>query len=281
MNTASPQSKKSIFKAGSTTYFYSSLFFPQEVWQKVATLYAYVRVVDDYVDDTPQDISSFKKAREDTYSAWEGNQVEDEIIADLVSLAKQTGMKRAWIEAFLTSMEMDLTKKKYQTFKDLLVYTYGSAAVIGLMMARILDLPQKSLQAAEKQGHAMQLINFIRDIAEDCSLGRQYLPEQDLQRFGVTTICQRPESREQRQSFAAMIRFEIERYRKLQQEAEQGYTYIPYRYLIPVATAASLYNWTAHIIYNNPEIVFDRKVKPSKLRVIMTAIKMAWKWRRA
>lgn len=279
MSQQSVASKKSIFKSGSTTYFYSSLFFPKEIWEKVATLYAYVRTVDNFVDETPQDLEAFNKAKQDTKRAWAGKKVNDPVISDFIVLAKQHQFEFAWIAAFLNSMEMDTSKSTYQSFNQLLEYIYGSAAVIGLMMAALLGLPKKSLAAAQKQGEAMQLINFVRDIAEDCQLGRQYMPTQDLKRFGVKSLCQKPQTAEQRESFESLIRFEVDRYRALQAKAEQGYKYIPYRYRVPIATAAGLYSWTAKVIYDNPLGVFERKVKPSKARVVAMAIRVAWKWR--
>ncbi|MEN2975104.1 MAG: hypothetical protein ABDH32_05955 [Candidatus Caldarchaeales archaeon] len=54
--------------------------------------------------------------------------------------------------------------------------------------------------------------------------------------------------------------------------AEKGYKYIPYRYLIPIKTAADMYKLTAKIIYRNPMILFRRKVKPQKIKIVTTAI---------
>ena len=58
-------------------------------------------------------------------------------------------------------------------------------------------------------------------------------------------------------------------------EAELGYKFIPYRYRVPIATAAQLYVFTANKIYDNPLIVYSKKVKPTKLRVILTLIKVS------
>lgn len=69
-----------------------------------------------------------------------------------------------------------------------------------------------------------------------------------------------------------LIRFEIERYYILQQEAEKGYHLIPRRYRIAIKTAADMYNWTAHKIYENPLIVFQKKIKPSKWRILTSGV---------
>ena len=90
----------------------------------------------------------------------------------MVELMNKYQFEPQWIEAFLDAMEADLHKKTYHTIDELLAYIYGSAEVVGLMMAQIMNLPESSWEAAKAQRKAMQLINFIRDIAEDNQLGR-------------------------------------------------------------------------------------------------------------
>ena len=83
-------------------------------------------------------------------------------------------------------MQMDITVTEYQTYADLEHYMYGSAAVIGLQMVPILEpLDPRAAGHAQTLGEAFQLSNFIRDVAEDLRRGRVYLPQEDLDRFGV------------------------------------------------------------------------------------------------
>ena len=127
----------------------------------------------------------------------------------------------------------------------------------------------------EKIRHAEKL---IRDIAEDCQLNRQYITEEQLEKFEVKNICQQPHNNHELACFRKLVRAEIDDYNEIQAEAEKGYRFIPYRYRIPIATAASLYKWTAEVIYNNPMIIFEKKIKPTKQRVVLTFIKQAIKW---
>jgi phytoene synthase len=60
-------------------------------------------------------------------------------------------------------------------------------------------------------------------------------------------------------------------YRSWQREAEKGFAMIPRRYRIPVQTASDMYEWTARCIERRPQVVFDRKVKPGKARIILRA----------
>ena len=167
-------------------------------------------------------------------------------------------------------MEMDLNAHEYPTQNSLITYIYGSAEVIGLMIANILKLPPKASHSAQMLGRAMQYVNFIRDIDEDLRLGRVYFPQDFLKKYllkdlSFAAIKTDPET------FKLFIRDQISLYRQWQQEAESGYHYIPRRYLIPIKTAAEMYKWTARIIYEDPFIVFSKKVKPSRFQVISRA----------
>ena len=84
-------------------------------------------------------------------------------------------------------MTMDLTVERYATWDDLLDYMDGSAAVIGEMMLPILEPSDLAAATgpARDLGNAFQLTNFLRDIDEDLDRGRQYVPQEDIARFGA------------------------------------------------------------------------------------------------
>ena len=58
-----------------------------------------------------------------------------------------------------------------------------------------------------------------------------------------------------------------------QAESERGFSLIPHRFLVPIKTASDMYMWTAGEIYRNPFIVYEKKVKPFKSRIILTILK--------
>jgi phytoene synthase len=257
----------SIFKRGSRTYFYSSIFFPTHIRKDVFILYAFVRKADNYVDSVPQDVSGFYQFKERFNDAWSGSVTSDIVVDSFVTLAKEKKFNKAWVDAFLSSMEMDITKKTYETIDETLQYMYGSAEVIGLMMARILNLIERSFEHARFLGRAMQYINFIRDINEDIKLGRQYLPMEELTRYGLSSLSF-DEVKTHSEQFTAFIQAQLERYCGWQEWAEQGYSFIPRRYLIPIKTASEMYKWTGHQISKHPMIVYQCKVKPMVLLII-------------
>lgn len=249
-----------IFKSGSTTYYYSSLFFGGQVKKDVFSLYAYVRVIDDLVDRTHPMLLELEKNWQDTLKVWRGEKISNKVVENFVELAKRKKFEWEWVEAFWIAMRSDLSKKKYNSYQELEKYMYGSAEVIGFMMAKILDLPSKAMKAAALQGKAMQFVNFIRDVREDEEWGRNYLGY---------TIGQKKDP----EIWKTYVQEQIKKFWQLQEEAERGYRYITKKHLIPIKTAAEMYKWTAQQIYQDPALVWKKKLKPHRVRVLFHAIK--------
>ena len=261
-----------IFRSGSTTYYFSSIFFPKKTKEDVFKLYAFVRTADNFVDGVPQDKEGFCAFKREYERAASGGDSKDNIIAGFAGLTKEKGFDPSWTAAFLSSMESDLCKTSYYSIKELENYIYGSAEVIGLMMARIMELPKEADRCARQLGRAMQLINFIRDIKEDLALGRTYLPQDEIKSFGLSSIdlCSASASK---RSFENLIAFQLSRYRKWRDEAAAGFKFLPKRYLVPVKTASDMYDWTAEQIRKDPFTVFRKKVKPARTKILFYALK--------
>ena len=259
------------FKSGSTTYYNSSAFFPKAVREDVYKLYGFVRVADNFVDQIPQDVAGFRALKERYQTALAGNPTGDTIVDGFVELAARRSFEPSWTDAFLHSMELDLSKKTYRTMEETLMYIYGSAEVIGLFMSRLLGLEEGALHFAQLQGRAMQYINFIRDLAEDQTLGRTYLP---LEGSGLGGLAE-AEARAAPGAFENFVREQIGYFKDWQAEAEKGYSLIPRRYRIPIKTAAEMYGWTARRIEKDPFVVYRGRVKPRKARIILQGLKNA------
>ena len=256
-----------IFKKGSKTYFYSTIFFPKTVKKDVFTLYSFLRKADDYVDSIPQDAESFYAFKDRYIIAKNGKITGDVVIDSFVELANRKNFDDEWVHAFLNSMEMDIYKSTYQNMEELMNYLYGSSEVVGLFMAKIMDLPPESFKAARNLGRAMQYINFIRDISEDIELGRVYFPQDDLAEFGLENL-EETHTTINSDNFKGFIRKQLETYKEWQNEAEKGFSFIPYRYLISIKTASDMYNWTASEIERDPFVVYKKKVKPSTSKIV-------------
>jgi len=257
-----------IFRQGSRTYFYSSLFFPTKIRRKVFILYAFVRMADNFVDQIPQDKEGFYQFIERFEKSWDGEKSGDIVIDSFVILAKNNGFEKIWIDSFLKSMEMDLTHKIYYTLDDTLEYIYGSAEVIGLFMAKILGLSEKSYEHARYLGRAMQYINFIRDINEDNKLNRLYFPKDELESFDLSNLTI-DYIKNHKDSFQLFINKQLDRYCGWQEWAEIGYDLIPRRYLIPIKTASEMYKWTGRKIHEDPLMIYELKVKPMVSQIVL------------
>ncbi len=262
------QKIKSIFKRGSKTYYYSSIFFPKKVREDVSTLYSFVRMADDYVDAIPQQREEFFDFVSQYHKALNSGEKSGNLVIDeFISLIHKQDFDPEWIDAFLHSMEMDTYKDTYETIEGLKEYLYGSAEVIGLMMAKIMDLPEESYESARYLGRAMQYINFIRDVEEDIRLNRLYLPKKTLERYGLQSL-NHDETSKYKKYFKDFINEQIDLYFEWQEKAEKGFKYIPRRYLIPIKTASDMYKWTARKIRIDPFSVYESKIKPSKLLIV-------------
>jgi phytoene synthase len=181
--------------------------------------------------------------------------------------------------AFLQSMEMDLDVQTYQTYADLLTYMEGSAAVIGTMMLPILAPTDAAAarEPARQLGLAFQLTNFIRDVAEDLDRGRIYLPQEDLDRFGVTAadLKQARSQRRSGQRLRALIRYEIARARSHYALAAPGIPLLPRRSQACIRTAFHLYAAILDEIERQHFDVFvGRAVVPRRtlLRVVLRSL---------
>ena len=268
-----------VQKAHSRTYYFSTRLFPSEVRPRVHALYAFMRYADEIVD-TPHDLplgaqlSVLEEFEAETMAAVSGESVPNPILRAYADTVHSCGIEPETITAFMESMKMDTRVFRYQTFSDLEVYTYGSAAVVGQMMCRVVGVAAGKADAhAEALGDAMQLSNFLRDVGEDWRRGRVYLPLEDLERFGYTEHDLALNVVDER--FIALMRFEIERARKLYELADEGMGYIPRGRRFPVVVARELYAAILNRIEAQNYDVFSRRAQVSRPAKLVVAARCA------
>ena len=165
---------------------------------------------------------------------------------------------------------MDTNTFRYRTYEDLEVYTYGSAAVVGLMMCRIAGVrDDRAVSHAGALGVAMQLTNFLRDLGEDCRRGRVYLPLEDLERFDYSEEDLANGVVDKR--FANLMKFQIDRARQLYAHADGGMKYIPCGRRYPVEVARRLYATILDRIEAQDYDVFSRRAETSLAKKVGVA----------
>lgn len=213
------------------TYYLATLLLPAAQRPPVHALYGFARFADEIVDDLASTLSPEEKALalrtwgDSVLADLRAGESNDLIGRALVDTVKKYSIPLEYFEAFMTSMEMDLTVTRYQSYDDLMKYVYGSAVVIGLEMLPILGYNDpRAIEAATALGTAFQLANFIRDIGEDIDRGRIYMPLDDLARFGVdeAALLERKLTPE----IIEAIKYQIARVRELQAVAEAGIKYL-------------------------------------------------------
>jgi phytoene synthase len=103
----------------------------------------------------------------------------------LADTVNRFGLDPAHLHGLLDGVEQDLTPKPFASFAELYQYCFRVASLVGLTCIRIWGCHDaQANEPAEASGIAFQLTNILRDAAEDARVGRVYLPEEDLQRFG-------------------------------------------------------------------------------------------------
>lgn len=269
---AAVKNHRKIFTNGSTTYSSASLFFPKSIRHDVYKLYSFVRIADDLVDMIPQKAEEFFAYKESYYLARSNEKKSTNfVINDFVALQEKYEFDQLWIDAFFEAMQQDLKNTQCETLDDTLAYMYGSAEVVGLMMCKIMTIDEAAYTHAQMLGRAMQYINFIRDIDEDNTLNRQYLPIKDMHAHELISLSIY-EAKKKPVQFSNFMHQQIERYFFWESQAHDGFDFLPKRCRIPVKTATDMYHWTAEQIRQNPLIVFEKKVKPKKSFIYKTLL---------
>jgi phytoene synthase len=184
-----------VMLAASKNYAFASRFLPRGVLPHVEALYALMRVGDDRVDVTHAGFATRREGIEDwerTYwRAFETGNSEHPVMRAYLASAAACGIPAEVMAPYFRAMKEDLTIARYPAFQDLMHYMEGSALPVGRAMTYILGVRQphtveETLPHADSLAIAMQLSNFWRDIGQDRRIGRVYIPEEDLARFGVT-----------------------------------------------------------------------------------------------
>jgi 15-cis-phytoene synthase len=210
------------------TYYLATLLLPRWKRRHVHALYGFARYADEIVDDLDSTLDGAGQAA--ALDAWgrrffaglRGAPVDDPVLPAVLHTVRAFDLEVGDFEKFLHSMAMDLRTDGYRTYRDLLGYMEGSAAVIGTMMAPILESvdPPTAREHARQLGLAFQLTNFIRDVSEDYRRGRVYLPAEDLARFGVAREDLAADQASP--AVAELLAFEVARARAHYRAAEPG-----------------------------------------------------------
>jgi phytoene synthase len=198
--------------ASGSSFYYSFMFLPKHKREAITALYAFCREVDDVVDEcTELKVAQVKLAwwKEEIQNLYKGKPIHP-VTKALQPFVQSFHLSEELFIEIIDGMEMDLNFNRYEDFKQLQLYCYRVASVVGILSAQIFGFHnRKTLKFAHDLGLAFQLTNIIRDVGEDARRNRIYIPLDELARFGVTEedILRSRES----DAVKKLLEFQIER----------------------------------------------------------------------
>ncbi|MEM7333246.1 MAG: squalene/phytoene synthase family protein [Chloroflexota bacterium] len=241
----------------SKTFFMASQLLPSEQRQAARALYAFCRESDDLIDNggknrlrrlvlwKHESLSNDPKPHNKVALAWSDARTKYQI-------------PRQYAEQLLDGVALDLTKNRFEDFQELAHYCYGVASTVGLMTMHIVGYEsERAIPYAIKLGVALQLTNILRDIQEDWQNGRLYLPQDELKGFGLTEADIENQVNDAR--WRAFMQFQIERNRRLYDEALPGIQMLGKSGRFAIAAAADLYKGILDNIEAHGYDVFSRR----------------------
>ena len=181
------------FRHHSRSFSFAARFFPPAFRRSIAGLYAFCRITDDIADEAEgSDGVGVRMARLELWlelarRAYHGGRSGIGILDTVMPEASRAGVPFRYAEELVEGMRMDLRGDRPADMGDLRVYSYRVAGVVGQWVTRLCGVhDDRVLERAAALGHAMQLTNILRDVGEDLSRGRVYLPAAELARHGVS-----------------------------------------------------------------------------------------------
>lgn len=235
-----------LTKRTAGNFYYSFCGLPVPQFQAMCALYAFMRVTDDWGDETNRslvqrvaDLDAWQQSlTEALQPGWSDSETSGwsepacAVLPAMRDVAQRFGIPHEHLFAVVRGVRSDLefgltspqasraTVARFETFEQLSDYCYLVAGAVGLCCIHIWGFhSEQAVQRAIDCGTAFQLTNILRDVGEDAAASRVYLPVEDLRRFGVTVedlIAQRYDER-----FRALMAFEAERAKTFYASAEQ------------------------------------------------------------
>jgi phytoene synthase len=200
---------RGITRSAAKNFYYAFLVLPRHKREALCAVYSFMRRCDDITDDSglplPERRLKLDAWLDALHRAQQGEPTDDPILLALTDAQRRYQIPGGLLDelAFGTAMDIETTAEledepgfagstaslpvRYRTFEDLQLYCYRVASVVGLVCIHVFGYRDPAAEPlAERCGLAFQLTNIIRDVKEDAAMGRVYLPEEDLAKFGLT-----------------------------------------------------------------------------------------------
>lgn len=228
--------------------------------------YRFCRILDDIADEPDLGEAERREALEGWQRALS---IEPELLpSDIAGVIERNGVDRHLLLEILEGVRTDLTVRRYATFEDVRRYCWRVASAVGLVSIRIFGCVDPASEAyAEALGLALQWTNILRDVGEDARNGRIYLPQDELERFGVTEEDILAGVRSE--AFDRLIRFQASRAKSFFAAARLPAT--DRRALVPAEIMRAIYSALLARMERDGFDVFGKRYRVSTSRKFLLA----------
>jgi len=262
--------------ARATNFYYAFVFLSSEKRRAIEAVYAFARRGDDVTDSglsAAHAAEALARYRQSLAACYAGDlsRLETPELRALAESIQRFHIPRQPFEDLILGLEMDLTRTRYDTFDDLSLYCYRVASTIGLISVEIFGYRNpRARDYAVHLGTALQLVNILRDIQSDAERGHIYLPQEDLERFGLhpgellSGACHDP--------FIELMQFECDRARHYFDLARQMLPREDRRSLVAAEIMAAIYWRILKRIQKRRYNVFGERVQVSRPLKLWTAL---------
>ena len=267
-----------LTREASSNFYVGFLALPRELRRAIYATYAFCRLCDDIVDEPKQganpnsELDLVQAALADaSRTSYDGHP----IFVALEHAIDRFDLDRRYFVDVIDGCRMDLEINRYETFDDLREYCIRVASAVGVICISIFGYTSpKALEYANDLGIAFQLTNILRDIREDYSNGRVYLPQVELREFGVSEsefACNVPSA-----NFKELMAFQLERARSYYESGES---------VIPMATRgrqclelmSGFYSRILTKIAENDSDVLSTRVSLSAKEKLSVTLGVTWR----
>lgn len=230
------QDPEELMAAHGKSFYFASMIFSKERLTKITKLYKLCRFIDDCADELEKDesqlaITSLINDLEHPQNTTQFNQ--------LVSEVENWGVKRSYLKELIIGAQFDAHQGEIKTTRDLLLYCYRVAGVVGLMMCPLIGVKnKKAYPHAIDLGLGMQLTNICRDILEDAQMNRTYIPDSELENISIEVLQKQGDTPEEIKKLTAQL---LEKADQYYVSAYQGLSYIPLRPRLVIMLAGEIY----------------------------------------
>lgn len=169
----------------------ASVILPRRLRAPVRAIYAFARAADDIADegDAPAEarLAALDRYRANLWALARGEATDDPIFAPLGAAIRAHDLPFQPFHDLLDAFSQDCTQTRYAHFGEVMDYCKKSANPVGrLMLALYGDRDPKHQAWSDGICSALQLINFLQDVAADHAKGRIYLPQDEMAKYGVS-----------------------------------------------------------------------------------------------